>query len=462
MTKPLLALALGLGLCACGENAAQARKPPNLILISIDTLRADHLGTYGYARDTSPEIDALAARSIVFDAAYSHSPKTAPSHMSLLTGVVPDMHGVENIQDEGDNRPLPPGLPTVAELLREQGYRTAAVTGGGHVIKKLGFDRGFDSFETSNQPERIFDLGWNAIRKQRGGDRPFFLFLHTYAVHDPYTPPAEFRELWADPEYAGDIRSERQDWQTTGVKWQVRHEEFWSRVKSDDPADVRHLQDLYDGLIRYVDGVVGSFLKKLEEKGLAEDTVVVLVADHGEEFQEHGAFLHENVYQELLRVPLILHVPEQRGGARGVRVDTTVRLIDVLPTLLQLADVPVPDHVQGDDLLGLLDATAADERSVFSTWPREKMYALRRGRYKLIERPSSPVELYDLDSDPGERTNLAVEPTPEHAEILARLLDELNRVRSASQQFHAAKESGAEVELSEEERQQLQALGYLK
>jgi arylsulfatase A-like enzyme len=460
---PSIALCAIVMLPSCNEHAL-AGAPPNLVLISLDTLRADHLGTYGYRRDTSPNIDALAERSIVFEACYSQSPKTAPSHMSILTGVVPDMHGVKNWEGQAQNIPLSVEIPTMASILRDRGYETAAITAGGHMVEELGFDRGFEgNFATTSDYAKVFELGKMALESY--ADRPFFLFLHTYEVHDPYTPPDEYRNLFADPDYAGPIISSRSELAALG-NWSNRHAEFWKSVEREQPEVARkHLVDLYDGSIRYADTLVAGFLSKLEALGLTGNTVVILLSDHGEEFGEHGGYRHEQVYQELLHVPLILSLPEGvAGGRQRGRIRETVRLIDVLPTVLELTDTPMPEHVQGRSLLELL-AGAGGDRSVFSTWPRVNAYAYRNGPDKLIEKRSSPdagLELYALEQDAGEQVNRLASPTPRDRETLTRLRGELDSIRSASELFREALTQGMQVELDPEQRAALQALGYVK
>ena len=194
-TLPAAAVALLAALAllplapACGKNV-RGEDQYNVILISLDTLRADHLQTYGYERETSPNIEAFGERSVVFEEAWSAAPKTAPSHMSIFTGLDPEHHGVMNLDVDGKEA-LSIEIPTLAMILRDEGYRTAAYHGGGHVGKELGFNRGFEEFKGSRHADVIFERGIEAARDFK--DEPFFLFLHTYEIHDPYTPPDEYR-----------------------------------------------------------------------------------------------------------------------------------------------------------------------------------------------------------------------------------------------------------------------------
>jgi arylsulfatase A-like enzyme len=240
----------------------------DLLLISIDTLRADHLGAYGYARNTSPVIDAeLAAKGTLFEWAISTATTTGPSHMSMLTGLAPTVHGTH-----GFLAGLPDGVPTLASVLREQGYATAAVTENGPMAAERGFDRGFDGYIENKSAdlkahaghvEDTLSRGLAWIRAHR--DRRRFLFLHTFQVHTPYAPPPRYQNLFASDDVDPRGMSFLPPW------WQPRR---------------------YDQEIRYTDTEFGAFLGALEEDGLLDDTIVVLVSDHGEEHLDHRALGH--------------------------------------------------------------------------------------------------------------------------------------------------------------------------
>lgn len=212
-------------------------RPWNVVLISVDTLRPDHLGAYGYERKTSPVIDELAKRGALFEQAYSQAPKTAPSHMSILTGLYPDAHGVKNF-DEGENLRLSDRIPTLATLLEEEGYRTAAFTSGGHVRPDLGFDQGFEEYGTTGGVKGIF-RGAEKKAKEFAGD-PFFLFIHTYEVHDPYVPPEGFRGRWTDASYDGGVIASRDELlEASGAVWADQHRTFWDRVDAESESTLR-------------------------------------------------------------------------------------------------------------------------------------------------------------------------------------------------------------------------------
>jgi len=440
-----------------------AAHPRNLILISIDTLRADHLSLYGYPRNTSPAVDALGDASIVFERAYSQSPKTAESHMSLFTGLYPGAHGVKNLR--ASNRPLAEEVPTLAAMLSRAGYRTAAYTGAGNVEPALGFDRGFDVFEAPGDVAAVFEAGARWLEANSGA-APFFLFLHTKVTHDPYHPAPEYAARFVDPDYAGRIglgpEAHRRAMKEGGY-WRL-HELWWERVDPHSPADVQHLRDLYDALIATMDDQLARFLARSDALGLGGDTMIVFLSDHGEEFMDHRGFRHGNVHQEVLHVPLILHLPDGGGGEggapRGTRIETPVQLVDVLPTLLDTLGLPTPPHVQGRSFAPLLADRRADERAgdrpVFSQWESRKLRSLRAGEWSYV-RTWSGEHLYHLPSDPTEQRDVA----SEQPQVLARLRRATAAYADASRKIADGLSSGAEFGLRPETRDQLEALGYL-
>jgi arylsulfatase A-like enzyme len=453
----LLATAAG-----CSEPVTVEDLRDNLVVISIDTLRADRLGAYGHDRDTSPTLDALARTGVLFERAYAHSAKTAPSHMSILTGVVPAVHGVDNWSDDAANHRLSAEVPTLASVLQRAGYQTAAFTAGGQMVEELGFASGFDRFRTGGGTEAIFERAGNTIHSLR--DSPFFLFVHTYEVHDPYVSPEVFQRRFVDPNYRGTIVSAREQLSSGGGGWRGEHERFWEGVDRASETDRAHLLNLYDAGIRYTDGLVARLVERLREAGIDERTWVVVLSDHGEEFGEHGDYLHETLYQEVLHVPLIVRPPTRPGSGseamsrfRGQRVPHAVQMIDVMPTLLGRLDVPIPTSVQGVDLL---DA-AAPERPQFSEIPSKRMRALRHGNWKLIERgrrsEADRFELYDLAHDPAERVNLRDREPVELDQMRQRLAATAHEATEAGRQVAR----GVAAELDTDTRAALRALGYL-
>ena len=472
--RRVLAALLGLGLVALcvgwwlrfqPAELLSASGRPNVVMISIDTLRADHLSLYGYSRETSPRIDALARRGVTFDNAFAHSPKTAVSHMSLFTGLTPEAHGVRQWAKVSSRR-LSDDIPTLASLLQDAGYYTAAITSGGHMRAELGFDDGMQFFQVVPDLRRAFRRARDVLTERAGGgDRlaPFFLFVHTYEVHAPYTPIAPYDSLFTSRDYQGGIVSSQRDLvKAAAGDWGRQHEIFWQAVDETSEADLQHLQDLYDGSIRFVDDQIGEFLDWLSGAGVLDQTLVIVLSDHGEEFLDHGRFQHNQAYEELLRVPLVMAFPGPPGeSGRGVREGGLVRLVDVAPTVLDFLGVPLPDHVEGVSLLPLLAGGAGPPEVVISGWPEPGIRSLRRDDWKLIERRSSAgkwVRLYDLQEDPAEQLDLA-ESEPGRRDALRQ---HLRAMEMASRAFRDARERGRAVEPDEEAIEHLRALGYIE
>lgn len=440
-------LALILGAVAAGVWLLQRspERPRNLLLISIDTLRQDRVGAYGYDRPTTPTLDALAARGLVFDEATAPSPWTLPSHVSLLTGLSPQSHGVTDRV-----RGIGPGADTMAAWLQDHGYDTAAVVNSVLLGPKRGFARGFGSFDLVVRPHpepAAAEVHRRAIRwLDRERDRPFFLFVHHYDVHSDYAPAETYRELLVGP-YEGRVN---------GTTEQLKAARLGKLALT--PADARHLSELYDAEVRQIDDELGRFLGALAERGHLADTAVVVTSDHGEEFLEHGGVLHgATLHGELVRVPLILAGP---GIPAGRRVAEPVSLTDVFPTLMGLLGVEAPPYVEGVDLWSNGSLRSPGDRPLFfgtdwwlgrpnGAWKR----AVQQGGWKLhYAHPDGALELYDLASDPDERRNLAARD-PARVDALRALL---------APQLGPASDSGAPAEASSEETEQLRALGYLE
>jgi arylsulfatase A-like enzyme len=434
----LIATVLGLG---CG-----ARHPRNLLLISLDTLRADHLGCYGYVRPTSPFLDRLATQGVLFENAYATAPWTLPSHASLFTGLYPSQHGVMN-----EDTAMPEDVLTLAEALSQRGFATRAVVSGHFVGPRYGLGQGFDRYVAvpPNQPAggaaaTVIAQSLEAIAAMRG--QPFLMFSHFMDVHSDYRAAPRFEALF-DGSYHGRV---------DGTTSQLRA--FARKLLVADESDRLRLIDLYDAEIRQLDTELEGWFASLRERGVLDDTLVVVTADHGEEFFEHGSVLHgQSLYQELLRVPLIVVGPGLPGGRR---VAEAVSLVDVLPTVLGQLGIAPPDALAGRDLAPLWRSTPPPwpERDLYAEADRtverrDTLRAVIRSGWKLVQsRVDGGVELYDLGADPRERVN-RVPTEAERAASLAHALDSA----LASQ-----KAAPALPKLSPEERAQLQALGYVQ
>ena len=305
----LVFLAGAAGLVA---NRAEAGGTTNVLLISIDTLRADHLGTYGYQRGTSPKIDAFANEAIVFENAFSQAPWTLPSHATMLTSLYPSVHRADTYSAR-----LSPKVLTLPEILRENGYQTLAVTSHVLLTDLYGMDQGFARlrFNGGLDADRVTSQALDFL-DGRNPNRPFFMLVHYFDVHADYGAPAPYGERFVDPAYSGP---------TTGAR-----DNFYASAKT--PEDRAHLVDLYDGEIAFTDEHVGQLIQGLTERGLFDETTVILTADHGEEFGEHGHFEHKTLYDNVLHVPLI--IKPAGVDTEPARVQAPVALLDLTPTIL--------------------------------------------------------------------------------------------------------------------------------
>ena len=406
----------------------------NLILVSVDTLRADHLGCYGYRRPTSPTIDtALAARGTLFEKVFATSPWTFPSHAAMLTGLYSCTGRLFGTNGAASGASplgeLPADAATLAEMLRARGYATAAFTEDGWISSEMGFARGFGTYvenrafprfsEPLGQVEQTLDHALRWIR--RNAESPWFVFVHTYQVHNPYTPPPGYLERVA-PEYGDD------------------------RASADAAA--------YDGEIRYTDDVLVRFLAGLDAAG-AGDALLALTSDHGEQFNEHGLYMHGNsLYEELLHVPLILRAPGLVPS--GKRISTDVGLLDLVPTLLELLGLPPPARAEGRSLVPLIQR--GDEKAVPLFADLVGTVAVRHLGFKwIIDEKSGAAQVFELATDPHEMKNLdGARPLPVDA---ARWLRDFHALcPPAAQGQPPALPNGA---IDPAVREKLRALGYL-
>lgn len=415
--------------------AAEPEQPPNVILISIDDLRADRLGVYGDERKTAPALDRFAAESVVFDNAYSTSSWTLPSHVSMLSGLHPKTHrAVLQMTKPRDD------IPMLSEILRDAGYRTLAVTAGGWVSEGFGFARGFDDFEV------VFPPG-AAVKRILGDlreiplDQPYFLFFHTFGVHCPFVVPEKYSEMF-------DTRPETDRFDIGDGCGDTHFEKM-------DLTDgqVAFVSDRYDAGIRSTNDQLRWLFTYLGKRGDIDNTIVIVTSDHGEEFKEHGRMGHGRaLYAETLRVPLLIRAP----GARAGRVSEPTSVVDLTPTVLELAGLPLPE-MEGSSLVPRLrrgDA-ANDPRPIFAetSLRGEKVRSVvADGRQLITDLKTGSTEVFDLARDPEQRAPLSADAAPATGALTA-LLDEHFGADWA--------EPAPSVAVSEERLEQLRALGYV-
>lgn len=445
---------------AGGAPAARVERP-NLVLYVVDTLRADHLGCYGYARPTSPRLDEFAREAVRFAEARAQSSWTKPAMATILTGLHPITHGAER-RALG----IAPEARTLAERLTEAGYETAMFTTNPTVVEKFGFARGFDHFEYVHQLQGRKRRSVDSAEMHRAAtawldgrvapQRPFFLVVHTLDPHDPYRPQEPYRSRFApgvDVASACCFRGER--------------------LAALSPAGAairrRDSMALYDGEIAQNDASFGRLVDDLRARGLLQRSAVVFTSDHGEEFHEHGGWRHaETLFEEVLRVPLVVRLPGDRPA--NATVADPADQIDIAPTLLDLAGIAAPPELPGASLLPVIAGGAPPPRESLA-WLRHPAFevaAIRDGNWKWLRHDGAsravtpgvagvaePADaLYDLEADPGERQNL-LEAEPARRRALAL------RVKAARARL-ARRGAAGEVAIDPGLDAELRALGYLR
>lgn len=503
---PLCGLAVALVALACGpaEVAPQAPEtsaplaateqpsspsPRIVLLISIDTLRADHLGLYGYDRFTSPTLDMLGAAGTVFDDASAPAPWTLPSHTTMLTGLTPRTHHVVTFSTA-----LDPATPTLPGLLRERGWKTAAAVSTSWLRReRYNVTKDFEHYiYVETKPWRRSPNTWITDRATEwiteSPDEPIFLFLHYFDVHGDYVSESGYESMFVKP----------YDGPADGTSWQLLmsylEPEYIEMCKKNfdrekcgfgkgdgeklldadfvrpvfEARDIEHLKDLYDAGIRQMDTEISRLLAFLRKQGLDDETLVIVTSDHGEEFMEHGRLDHfMSPHQEVLHVPLLLRGP---GIPSGLRIDAPVSLVDLVPTILDLTGLPPHEPTEGRSLVPLIEG-ASDApfrtRALFGEAPGGLTYenitpgifpvirTIRRDNWKLVyDSKQDAYALYDLSTDPLERVDLSGEKSA----LAAALAEEMARRYEG---FTPDTLENAKVELSDEEIEELRALGYV-
>src|SRR5215831_3732096 len=421
--------------CLVASALAAPVSRPNIILITLDTTRADRMGFLGSTSGLTPNLDALAKESAIFTRAFSQAPLTPPSHATILTGTYPQYHQVNNF-----GVPLSERLPYAPSILKAQGYQTAAFIGALALDPGAGaapgFDRGFDTYDAGYGHSPSGSDRYHSVER-RGGEvveralawlnkhprGPFLLWVHLYDAHDPYEPP--------------------------------------------EPYATKYASAPYDGEIAYADSCVGKFLTQLKARGLYRSSIIAVMADHGEALGDHGEETHGIfLYDATIHVPLLIKLPAPARAAKleGKRVDTRVGLVDVLPTILEESGIPIPKEVQGQSLLGMMkpspktDAAAAQDRPSYAesdyghnAYGWASLHALRTGKYLYLDAPRR--ELYDQAADPKAERNLATSSTA----VTSTLAGQLDSFRQKTSSISEAPKSNTDPETQEK----LAALGYV-
>jgi arylsulfatase A-like enzyme/Tfp pilus assembly protein PilF len=427
-------------LCGCTTQAAPPiPRRPNIVIVTLDTTRADRMGFLGSKLGLTPNLDVFAQRSVIFSRAYAVEPITTASHATILTGTYPELNGVTDF-----GKPLPSAVPYLPAILRENGYHTAAFVGS-LVLDPIGgtapgFDRGFELYDSGFRTRRPGEDRFHTLER-RGGEvvehavkwlakrpnGPFFLWVHLYDAHDPYDPPA--------------------------------------------PYSTRFVGSLYNGEIAYADACVGTLIKALREMGLYDETLIAVMSDHGEALGQHGEETHGIfLYDETIHVPLLFKLP---SSSSSIRVETRASLVDITPTLLDLADIPIPGAMQGQSLKTVMlrppttsarfnTAAAGNiaDRPAYSEtdYPHRAfgwsaLRSVRVGKYLFVRAPAE--ELYDQALDPQALNNLALKSPAVSSTLSAQVEDFRRKLGVASNPTAGSAASDAQ------QGEQLGALGYV-
>ncbi|HYH45062.1 MAG TPA: sulfatase [Thermoanaerobaculia bacterium] len=477
--RGLLALAL-LGIACAPETREQPgpaprpprpdTKPRHVIVILVDTLRADHLGAYGYARPTSPHFDAFAQGAVLFEDARAQASCTYPSVNSLLTSRPPEAFLAPlsptppgGAAAGGPSLGIPPDIAALPEILARRGYRTAAVSASPIVRKSPtrfnpegGFDRGFEAFDEACLWQPAACVNDKALAHLRAPDpRPLLLYLHYIDPHGPYRPPAGHPRRFARSG-PGEPQGPAKEYLRKGDPNPIAdHLYKGAPDPGTTPADLQHLVDLYDDEIAYWDGQFGRLLAAIQEAGMAEETVIALVADHGEDFLEHGHVKHcRTLFDTSIKVPFVLRAP---GIAPGVR-QVQARNLDLVPTLLDLLGMPTEGEglaLEGRSLVPAL--RSPDSHALSASIQFAAQGALRSAsdaRHKLIaDLAAGTYTLYDLTADPGETRDVLAETVQRDRRAIGLLHRALRE--------HLAR-AGARLQGTQEAEKKLRALGYLE
>jgi arylsulfatase A-like enzyme len=448
-----LAVAVLLFVLACGR----ASPPPSFILISLDTTRADHLGVYGYGRDTTPFLDELARRAFIFEQAIAPSQNTLVSHASLLTGLFPGAHGAT---PQGEGRAIDPAFTTLAEDLAAHGYQTAAFLAHPDWLSvRFGFDQGFGTFDSKYRSADVVLRQAERWLSSKSLGSPYFLFLHLYDLHSdwgklPYDAPQPFRGEFATEEF--DVKG-------------MRASDYLGAVNRGSmevtPAEVDVLRDQYDEGLAYVDHQLKLFLDSVAGERL-ERAWIFILADHGEGFMEHGKLLHTSLHDEVVRIPLLVVPPADSGEfpQTPVRIGEQVGLVDVRPTVLTLAGLRKPTDIEGTDLVPCMrsEDECASLPAPLSSNAGDT--ALRFQRFKLLrENERDVTHFYNLEEDPGEQTDLGHRPEMrERMRELQTMLDTLVARQVAMRRRILQGAASPPVEKDPEAEERLRSLGYVR
>lgn len=467
----LSALAL---LAGCGNRAVEvptkpAAPPPPIILIVIDALRADYLGTYGFDGPVSPDLDELAQESVVFERCSSQAPWTTASMASMMTSLYPEAHGVRLAPDDPRDqrswrdrwtRAIPETTMTLAECLRDRGYRTAAFVANPFLVRGLGFEQGFDTFDESAAASRerdstaLLEAGLQWLRSMENAGEPTFLYLHLMDVHGPYAAPDTDFEAVRDSPGLGQPMI-LPDWGSRRIQPYLRAPQW---AKGHNRNQLRTWRGRYAAGIHAADRRVGDFIRALRASGLWDEQLVVLTSDHGEELFDHGSWDHGfSLHEHQLHVPFMVRFPESRHA--GTRIEDLIRLVDLMPTLIDLTRATGPSDMTGHDIQPLVESRDRQRKPCFAFATSDKGHpgdtSIFDGRYKLIsDMTNLRFKLYDIENDPGELNEISADNQEIVQSLVLRLREEASKVEQGTSS------TDTPGKIPPEQLERLRELGY--
>ena len=461
------ALGALLLLSACTQERDQPKQRASIVMVMLDTLRADYVGTYGFSGDVSPHIDAIGREGVVFERAFAQSPWTKPSIASLFTGLYPEVHKV--LTENGRYRDrrggkletdaLPGEAVTLAEALRQEGYATAAFVANPWIRAAHGFAQGFATFDTegadNEMPAAEIVRRARAWLAQQPEGEPFFLYVHLMDVHGPYTAPDEHYDALAGSSATIDAPGRLPEPLYKRIPPYLRQPAWAQR---DDAREVSTWRQRYAAGVRWVDAQLVPLWTDLRDRQVYDSSWIVVTSDHGEALYDNQLWDHGySLYEHQIRVPMIVRFP---GGAHGGRrVGAVAELVDLMPTLLAGIGAPVPDGIQGEDLTPTLQGHVPEVDVAFAEavkW-RPTQRGVRVPGFKLIFDPGADRQvLYDLTADPGETRDASAQ----HPQVVARLLELLQRYEARKAAHDGFAGEAAEVPPDVAER--LRSLGYFQ